>query len=540
MTCFSYFLSTSFNYVNYYRKDVVCFTREDFTRDSTPTELQYFTKDKSTTVEKIVSLKGKAATLVGKSLESSKVDRSSSRRTRTMIIEEEKKQILAHKRKLLLYVRECRQAAEKRMQQLTEEECKQLELVSVEDVQRASSALEESTSQNPMPSQVTSDDSTITIYKPTKDTRVGLVLAQHGANYLTVRSVAQDSLFIGSLKAGMVIKSVNGVVPVSFTHGFGVLKNSAGRVVIVAGPLSAQSIEHTRLVELPVHQPSQSVLKVAAQSDDQKQNDATVTFDGSIQSYLVDNKAANKSPGSTSSIDTDAIVDKETEVAGEERPQVDQTIVNVVRQSSPNTSTQDSKQFIARVKNTFAHQPFAYSNFLELAMKFKGNDLDTTSFARQVVSLFQGYNDLILGFFSFLPNDEDETESINLRRDIEVARRVMETLETKQIGHIAYILTGRISQILDTQIDQTGLRSILHSLHLQDSRFVALFPTVDSLRYELAAYFCMCKAFSYLSKINKHLSILTSFSSILQGHSISMVRDKCRLSIETAELYTAR
>ena len=433
---------------------------------------------------------------------------SKGRRTRTMIIEEEKKQILAHKRKLLLYVRECRRAAEERMQQLTEEECKQLELVSVENVQRASSALEESTSRNPMPSQVTSDDSTITIYKPTKDTRVGLVLAQLGTNYLTVRSVAQDSLFIGSLKAGMVIKSVNGVVPASFAHGFGKLKNSEGHVVIVAGPPLVDSTEHARLVELPVHEPSQSVLKVAAQSDDQKQNDATVTFDGSIQSYLVDHKATkratNKSPGSTSSIasahtrsEKKSANEEETEeVAVEKRPQVDQTIVNVVHQSSPNTSSQDSKQFIARVKNTFAHQTFAYSNFLELAMKFKTNDLDTTHFARQVVSLFQGHNDLILGFFSFLPNDEDETESISCGREISVVMHAMGALEFNQIGHILYVLAGRISQILDTQIDQSGLRSILHSLHLQDSRFVALFPTVDSLRYELAAYFCMCKAFS--------------------------------------------
>ena len=129
-------------------------------------------------------------------------------------------------------------------------------------------------------------------------------------------------------------------------------------------------------------------------------------------------------------------------------------------------------------------------------MKFKTNDLDTTHFARQVVSLFQGHNDLILGFFSFLPNDEDETESISCGREISVVMHAMGALESNQIGHILYVLAGRISQILDTQIDQSGLRSILHSLHLQDSRFVALFPTVDSLRYELAAYFCVCKAFS--------------------------------------------
>ena len=108
--------------------------REDFTRDSTHTELQYFTKDKSTTAKKIVlSAKAPIKEQAGKvasshtrtkpekeNLESSKVDRSSSRKTRTMIIEEEKKQILAHKRKLLLYVRECRKAAEERMQKLTD------------------------------------------------------------------------------------------------------------------------------------------------------------------------------------------------------------------------------------------------------------------------------------------------------------------------------------------------------------------------------------------------------------------------------------
>jgi len=58
MACFSYYFSLSLTY----RKDVVCFMREDFTRDSTPTELQCFTKDKSTTAEKIVSIKEEEST----------------------------------------------------------------------------------------------------------------------------------------------------------------------------------------------------------------------------------------------------------------------------------------------------------------------------------------------------------------------------------------------------------------------------------------------------------------------------------------------
>ena len=66
---------------------------------------------------------------------------------------EEKKQILNHRRKLLAYVRMSRTAAEERVNNLSDEECKQLEAVADPledgDIKNDDASLEEPTSQNP-------------------------------------------------------------------------------------------------------------------------------------------------------------------------------------------------------------------------------------------------------------------------------------------------------------------------------------------------------------------------------------------------------
>jgi len=69
---------------------------------------------------------------------------------------EEKKQILNHRRKLLAYVRMSRTAAEERVNNLSDEECKQLEAVADPledgDIKNDDASLEEPTSQNPQSS----------------------------------------------------------------------------------------------------------------------------------------------------------------------------------------------------------------------------------------------------------------------------------------------------------------------------------------------------------------------------------------------------
>jgi len=78
---------------------------------------------------------------------------------------EEKKQILNHRRKLLAYVRMSRTAAEERVNNLSDEECKQLEAVAdpLEGTPKTDDAsLEEPTTQNPQSSTVGLDASSST------------------------------------------------------------------------------------------------------------------------------------------------------------------------------------------------------------------------------------------------------------------------------------------------------------------------------------------------------------------------------------------
>ena len=119
-------------------------------------------------------------------------------------------------------------------------------------------------------------------------------------------------------------------------------------------------------------------------------------------------------------------------------------------------------------------------------MKVKAKEIDVIDFARLVLSLFKGRNDIILGFFSFLP-DTNGSESYFVKEEAEMARFAMVKLKSEQIEQISSLLIGQISKILVTQPDHTGLGSILHSLKHEDSRFVAIFPTNDSLRIMLTA-----------------------------------------------------
>jgi paired amphipathic helix protein Sin3a len=56
------------------------------------------------------------------------------------------------------------------------------------------------------------------------------------------------------------------------------------------------------------------------------------------------------------------------------------------------------------VKLEFSDKPHIYNEFLGIIKKFKAQSIDTPGVIQRVKKLFRGYNKLILGFNTFLPD----------------------------------------------------------------------------------------------------------------------------------------
>lgn len=64
---------------------------------------------------------------------------------------------------------------------------------------------------------------------------------------------------------------------------------------------------------------------------------------------------------------------------------------------------EDALNYLDQVKFAFGDRPKIYNEFLEIMKKFKAQEIDTPGVIRRVSELFRGYNNLILGFNTFLP-----------------------------------------------------------------------------------------------------------------------------------------
>jgi len=87
---------------------------------------------------------------------------------------------------------------------------------------------------------------------------------------------------------------------------------------------------------------------------------------------------------------------------------------NVNPQPPPNQPMQDSYRgelkvkdaldYLDKVKLEFGDRPRIYNEFLDIMKNFKAHEIDTPGVIRRVSHLFRGYNNLILGFNTFLPD----------------------------------------------------------------------------------------------------------------------------------------
>eukprot|EP00941_MAST-03F_sp_MAST-3F-sp1_P000344 g344.t1 len=90
-----------------------------------------------------------------------------------------------------------------------------------------------------------------------------------------------------------------------------------------------------------------------------------------------------------------------------QNPQVHGTPICV--QTNPDTApyrqlkVEDALEYLDKVKKQFGHIPEIYNRFLDIMKNFKAQAIDTPGVIGQVSKLFQGHNNLILGFNTFLP-----------------------------------------------------------------------------------------------------------------------------------------
>jgi len=65
---------------------------------------------------------------------------------------------------------------------------------------------------------------------------------------------------------------------------------------------------------------------------------------------------------------------------------------------------EDALNYLDKVKLEFGDRPRIYNEFLEIMKNFKAHEIDTPGVIMRVSDLFRGYNKLILGFNTFLPD----------------------------------------------------------------------------------------------------------------------------------------
>jgi hypothetical protein len=77
---------------------------------------------------------------------------------------------------------------------------------------------------------------------------------------------------------------------------------------------------------------------------------------------------------------------------------------NALHPTGRELKVEDALLYLDQVKLEFGDRPRIYNEFLEIMKNFKAQEVDTLGVINRVRRLFHGYNNLILGFNTFLPD----------------------------------------------------------------------------------------------------------------------------------------
>ena len=73
---------------------------------------------------------------------------------------------------------------------------------------------------------------------------------------------------------------------------------------------------------------------------------------------------------------------------------------------------EDALLYLDQVKMEFSDKPHIYNEFLDIMKNFKAQSINTPGVIERVKNLFRGYNKLILGFNTFLPEGDGYKVSV--------------------------------------------------------------------------------------------------------------------------------
>ena len=112
------------------------------------------------------------------------------------------------------------------------------------------------------------------------------------------------------------------------------------------------------------------------------------------------------------------------------------------------------KRFVQLVKDTFHDRPKIYKKFVHILSQVQYADADKLDLIKRVITLFDGYPHLIMGFNAFIPGDY----SIEIQEDA-VVIKVLES-----VGNLSHIDTGHFRKYerqdlvstLDAGLDVAG------------------------------------------------------------------------------------
>ncbi|ESN99563.1 hypothetical protein HELRODRAFT_176731 [Helobdella robusta] len=130
--------------------------------------------------------------------------------------------------------------------------------------------------------------------------------------------------------------------------------------------------------------------------------------------------SSSQNNNSSSTIDQPAILHQPQPQQPPQQQQPQQQQQHINTQLQQKLKVEDALTYLDQVKLKFGHRPQVYNDFLDIMKDFKSQNIDTPGVISRVSILFQGHNELIVGFNTFLPQgysiEVQNNETINVHQ----------------------------------------------------------------------------------------------------------------------------